>query len=140
MSLFPRDWPLSRNLVPREGAFRWPRACCKMTTPHSPSDHCGHARGSSGLYMHRDVPELALRGWPRLAAAPVQGWGMSFPNGLLCLILCFLLSLDAPSVRSDLTLDRQGLLCHSYFGISFGFLCVLSWFPSSPLFPPHMPG
>lgn len=139
MSLFPRDGPLSRNLAPREGAFRWLRACCRMCTPHSPSDHRGHARGGSGLYTHRDGPELALRGWPRPAGAPVRGWGMSFPNGLLCLILCFLLSLDAPSVRSDLTLTDRG--CSATIVASLLAFSVPSpGFHPAPPSPPHMPG
>ena len=109
-----------------------------MATPCSPSDHCGHARGSAGPYMYREAPQLAPSGQLRMARAPVQRQDLSLSHGLLCLILCFLMSLDTLSVRSDLTLGGQtlGLLCHSCFLYLFRhLLCaplLVSIQPSRP--------
>lgn len=131
----PRDWPLDRNLVPKEVAFPWHRACCRMAPPCSPSDHCGHARGGAGPYMCRDAPQLAPSGQLGMAKAPVQRQDLSLPHGLLCVLLCFLTSLDTLSVRSDLTLGGRlgGCSTIADFCISSDFLCSvpLSWFPSN---------
>lgn len=59
--------------------------------------------------MYREASQLALSGQLRMARAPGQRQDLSLPHGLLCLILCFLMSLDTLSVRSDLTLGGADL-------------------------------
>lgn len=133
----PRDWPLDRNLVPKEVAFPWLRACCRTATPCSPSGHCGRAQGSAGPYVYREASQLARVGSSESEWPEHQCKGRTCPSHM-----AFCVSFSAfwcPSIpcQSEAILHWGGRLggCSAIaaFCISSDICSVpLSWFPSNP--------